>query len=259
MTEIRRSSWGVILGALTFPTLITWIYFVALKGSPAGIQQGAYSVGKLVQFVFPIIWVWRTKPQELAAGIFFLRRFFRFSGDARPSQTRQLRGSDIGIGLAFGLFIGLAAWALYTFGLKPMGLFTAAQEQVRAKVSGMGIDSLGKYAALGLFYALFHSFLEEYYWRWFVFREVRSRCALIPAMIISGTGFMLHHIIVLATFFGWYSPATWLFSLCVAVGGMFWGWLYERSQSLVGPWMSHCLVDAAIFLVGYDLIRDVLQ
>jgi uncharacterized protein len=55
------------------------------------------------------------------------------------------------------------------------------------------------------------------------------------------------------------SPWTWLFSLSVAVGGAFWAWLYQRTGSLYGPWLSHLLVDAAIFLVGYDLASDLLM
>ena len=49
-----------------------------------------------------------------------------------------------------------------------------------------------------------------------------------------------------------------LLSAAVAIGGAFWAWLYERSGSLVGPWMSHLLVDAGIFLVGFDLVRGML-
>ena len=28
----------------------------------------------------------------------------------------------------------------------------------------------------------------------------------------------------------------------------------DESGSLLGPWLSHCLIDAAIFLIGYDLV-----
>jgi hypothetical protein len=34
--------------------------------------------------------------------------------------------------------------------------------------------------------------------------------------------------------------------------------LYRRSGSLYGPWLSHLLVDAAIFWIGYDLVADLL-
>jgi membrane protease YdiL (CAAX protease family) len=64
---------------------------------------------------------------------------------------------------------------------------------------------------------------------------------------------MAHHIILLATYFGWTSPVAYLFSLAVAIGGAAWAWIYHRSGSLFGPWLSHCLVDAAIFYLGYEL------
>jgi membrane protease YdiL (CAAX protease family) len=40
------------------------------------------------------------------------------------------------------------------------------------------------------------------------------------------------------------------------VGGAFWAWLYHRSRSLWGPWLSHALVDATIFVIGWDLITQ---
>ena len=66
---------------------------------------------------------------------------------------------------------------------------------------------------------------------------------------------MAHHVLVLATFFGWTSPATYLFSLAIAVGAAVWAWLYARTDSIYGPWLSHLLVDAGIFLIGYDMVR----
>ena len=34
--------------------------------------------------------------------------------------------------------------------------------------------------------------------------------------------------------------------------------LYDRSKSLYGPWLSHALVDAAIFVVGYQMVKGHL-
>ena len=76
-------------------------------------------------------------------------------------------------------------------------------------------------------------------------------------IVISSVGFMAHHVILLSVYFGWGSPLTYLFSLAVAVGGAFWAWLFAASRSLLGPWLSHMLVDAAIFLIGYDLVRGL--
>ena len=69
---------------------------------------------------------------------------------------------------------------------------------------------------------------------------------------------MSFHVIHLVKFFGWDSPAVWLFAPAVAVGGAVWAWIYHRSKTLYGPWISHLLVDIAIYAIGYDLIRNDL-
>lgn len=120
------------------------------------------------------------------------------------------------------------------------------------------MDRLWKFIALGAFYAVFHSLLEEYYWRWFVFQRLQRLWALTPAIGLSSIAFMAHHVILMAVFFGWSSPWTYFFSLSVAVGGAVWAWLYARSGSIYAPWLSHLLVDAAIFSIGYDLAKDLL-
>ena len=38
------------------------------------------------------------------------------------------------------------------------------------------------------------------------------------------------------------------------VGGAVWAWVYHRTRSLAATWLSHALVDAAILMVGYDLL-----
>ena len=106
---------------------------------------------------------------------------------------------------------------------------------------------------------LAHSLLEEYYWRWFVFGQLYKNWSLSLAILVSSVGFMAHHVVLLATFFGWGSPLTYLFSFGVAIGGAFWAWLYASSRSLLGPWLSHMLVDVAIFLIGYDLVRGLFR
>jgi membrane protease YdiL (CAAX protease family) len=118
----------------------------------------------------------------------------------------------------------------------------------------MGVDSPALFIALGVFYALGHSLLEEYYWRWFVFGRLREWVAVPWAIAISSLGFMAHHVVLMATFFGLFSFWACFFSLSVAVGGLFWAWSYQRTGSLYGPWLGHLLVDAGIFIVGYDLV-----
>lgn len=233
----RRADTCVVLSALVFPSLVTWLYFVALADHPAAVQQTAYSIGKGLQFIFPVVWFLAAQRQRL-----------RF----RLPSSKGLAES-----IGFGVFIMVAMLVLFQMWLLPAGYMDGPREEVRQKVLGFGADTLLKYITLGVFYSLCHSFLEEYYWRWFVFGQLRRLIPLWAAVAVSSLGFMAHHVLVLATFFGWSSPATYLFSSAVAIGGAVWAWLYHRSESLYGPWLSHLFVDAGIFTVGYLMVRDL--
>ena len=230
-----RRDWLAVLFALGLPTLVTLVYFVWSEGFDAGLRQAIYGVAKVVQFGFPICWVWLVQRH-------------------RPKLWPvSFRGA--GLGIVFGLIILAAALGLYHGWLKSADFFVAGIGPMQSKIADMGLDSAWKFAAMGVFYSLFHSLLEEYYWRWFVFDQLKRLIPVWPAILVSALGFMAHHVIVVGAFFGMASPLTWLLSAAVATGGAFWAWLYNRTGSLMGPWLGHLLVDAAIFLIGYDLAK----
>lgn len=237
--QSRSSQLAVVAFALVFPSLVTWVYFVALASASPAVQSFAAGAGKLIQFALPIVWV------------FVIAR-------AKPKLVRP-RASDVLIGVGSGAAIVAAMLLLYFAWLKPAGWFEPAVEPIRAKVTGFGIDTFWKYFAVGLFYALVHSLLEEYYWRWFAFGQLRSAVRFWPAAIVSSLGFMAHHVILLGIYFGFASPLTWLFAICVAIGGVIWAWIYERTRNLYGAWISHLLVDAGIFVVGWDIVHTLLH
>jgi membrane protease YdiL (CAAX protease family) len=223
-----------VLFALVLPTLVTLVYFVLLADYATGIGRAAYSVGKFVQFAFPVVWVLAVQRRRLRL------------------QLPGRRGLAEGIG--FGVFVLAAMLVLYHAWLSPAGLLDAAAVEVRDVLTRFGMDTPMKYVALGVFISLLHSLLEEYYWRWFVFGELRRMVSLWPAVLISSLGFMAHHVLILGRYFGQFSVTTILFSLAVAVGGAVWAWIYHRSDSLYGPWLSHLLVDAGLFLIGYQML-----
>ena len=233
----RRRDWFAVLFALGLPTLVTLAYFFWSEGLGVELRQGIFGIAKILQFSFPLFWVWaiqRHRPRPW------------------PSSCR-----GVGLGLAFGFVIFAAAMGLYHGWLKSADFFTVGIVPIQEKIAEMGLDAAWKFAAIGVFYSLCHSLLEEYYWRWFVFGQLKRLVPLTPALLISALGFMAHHVLVLGAFFGMASPVTWLFSLAVAMGGGFWAWLYHRSNSLLGPWLGHLLVDAAIFAIGYELAKPL--
>ncbi len=237
-SEMRRAEIAVTVFGLVLPTLVTLVYFVGLASAPEQTQQLAYGFCKSFQFLLPLIWVFLIRRERIRL----------------PENPRR----GVMAGVSFGLVISLAIVALYSFWLKPSGLMNGATAEVRDKVVGIGVDGVGKYFVMGVFYSVVHSFLEEYYWRWFVFGRLQRWTSLFTAVVVSSLGFMAHHVLVVATFFGWNNPLTYFLSISVAVGGAVWAILYRRSGNLVAPWLSHLIVDAAIFLIGFQIVRNQL-
>ena len=127
-------------------------------------------------------------------------------------------------------------------------------KEAREKIESFGVNTLAAYMVMAIFFSAIHSLLEEYYFRWFVFGRLARWINLPAAVAISSLAFAAHHVLILARYFTWGSPLTWVFTLGVTIGGAVWALLYYRSKSLWGPWLSHAIVDAGIFAIGYDLV-----
>jgi uncharacterized protein len=242
-----------ILFAMSYPTFLTLTYFLWLSNSSPGIQQTAYALGKLIQFGFPILYV------TLTVGFPNIRAM-HLGVQENQSSIRHVPGEfslrladspkrNLLTGAIFGAGVVAAMFLIYTFVL-PETLMTQLGQKVQAKVESTGLDSPIRFLALSLFYVAGHSFLEEYYWRWFVFDQLQQKMSMWIANLIAGLGFMAHHVVLLGTFFGWDSMFTYVLSLSVAVGGMVWAWLFNRRWGFHAAWLSHAIVDAGIFALG---------
>jgi len=229
--------WTALGLGLVLPSLVSLADFVWLAKGGGGsnlAQQLAYGCGKAVQFALPLVC------------FYLLER--RLPRPAAPG----LRG--LGIGVGFGLIVAGGMLALYYFALRNNPVLAQTPMKLRQKLEEFGLSSPAGFALFAGFVCIVHSLLEEYYFRWFLFGWLVRRLAVATAIVVSSAGFMAHHVIVL-----WIYMPNRLFTgvvplaLCVAVGGAFWAWLYQRSGSLYACWLSHLLVDAALFVVGYDL------
>jgi membrane protease YdiL (CAAX protease family) len=236
--DVAKSRTIAVLLAFVFPTLITWVYFIALREQSDAIQKMAYGIGKTFQFALPVVWV-----------CLYSRADFGY---------RKPRTSELFLGLTSGLVIAAAMWLLFQFVITKSSVFTSLQQSVREKIEGTGLNTFAMFLGTGVFYALCHSLMEEYYWRWFVFGQLQKLVNVPTAIVFCGLGFMAHHIIVLAVYFGWTSPLTYLLGMCIAIGGAGWAWMYHRFGTLYGVWLSHAIVDSAIFFIGYQMIKNIL-
>ena len=232
----RPLRWAGLIFAIGFPTLITWAYFVLAGRYTTGVQQTVYLTVKVIQFAFPAVWT-----------LLALREPLRTS---RPTMSGLLMGA------VFSVAVVGAGMIVFQFALRNLPMFATAAELIQKKIAGFGITTASAYFLMGGFYSLFHSLLEEYYWRWFVFRQLRNLMAFGPAAVISAIGFTLHHIVVLSVFFKGELLLVALFASAIAIGGVFWAWLYNRSNSVFDTWLSHLLIDAGLFFgIGFRTVK----
>ncbi len=226
----QRRTWIVLLPAMLIPAIAALFYFVWLKDSEAA--QPVYGSAKIFILSWPII-----------ATILILRRPL---GWKIQPITAHLRA--IPMGLLSG--VGIAALIALLMTTPLANLVKSASGSIEKKVIDLGVEE--HFLLFAICLSLFHSLLEEYYWRWFVYGNLRNLVSRPAAHAIAAVGFSLHHIVVTSQFF----PLAWalFFSLSVGIGGFFWSWIYQRQGTLAGAWASHAVVDAALMTVAYTMM-----
>ncbi|MBL8797161.1 MAG: CPBP family intramembrane metalloprotease [Planctomycetia bacterium] len=236
-----RANWAILLLAMIGPTVAAQVYFVMLAStgqSPAEANaalQISYFGSKAVQFALPVVWLGWWQGQRL-----------------RPTKPNF---DGLALGLGFGLLVVAAMLGLYFGELRDSPLLAGTPARLRLKVAEYGMATPFRFILMGAFISFIHSLLEEYYWRWFVFGELRKLMPVTFAIVVSSFAFMGHHVVVLAVYFPekfWTAAVP--FSLAVAIGGMVWAWLYHRTGSIWSAWLSHLVIDVGIMILGYDLL-----
>ena len=228
----------ILIFTLFFPTLLTLAYFVYGKGLDPNVSKVVFAFGKTLQFVFPFL---------ITAFVLKERWLVR-----KPNARGLL------VGGIFGTIVALAIFFLGRYGLTSQSsltpLFERLKSELLARLEPMGLATRGAFLVLFVFYSVCHSGLEEYYWRWFAFRRVARGLSFVRAALLTNAAFTLHHIVLLGVYFGYGNILTWFCSFGVFVGGLVWQTIYRRSDSIYGAWLSHGLIDAGIFAVGFLML-----
>ena len=242
MATEKRDSLALIFTML-FPCCMAWLYFVELARVQAESNQAlqlAFSAGKLIQFLFPALYVWWFERHRLV--------------------LRKPAMGGMALAAGFGLIVAAGIFGLYHFWLKHSTFLGDTPARILGKVQEFGVSDPMGYLWMAFFICVVHSLFEEYYWRWFVFGTLKRYLPVVGAIVVSSIGFMLHHVVILGVYFpGEFWTLALPFSVCVGVGGAVWAWIYHRTGSLYAAWLSHALIDAAILLVGYDMVAENLR
>lgn len=219
--------------ALCVPAISAFIYFGT--DAPPALAKPLYGAAKAFLLVWPLI-----------AWFMIL-----------PQQQKQLpkspnRKQSFIWGIVSGTMIVAAMFGLMQ---TPVGdLVEATEPMIREKGEQLGF--LKYFLPFAIAMSLVHSALEEYFWRGFVAGRLATAMNPTLGQIISAVGFAAHHYIIVWVFF---PDATWLFlflGTCVGIGGFIWSYIYQRTGSLLGAWVSHLMVDLGIFWIAWQVLQS---
>lgn len=227
----RTRIWLLVLPAMCLPFFSSLFYFVLF--SDHLFARYLYGGTKL----FTLLW-------PLAALLLILKEPFpRISLKNRKHYQAIPSGVLIGV-----LVVALMASLFFFTPLGEMVLQSSARINERAEDLGF----LEYYWSFAIFLSVIHSFIEEYYWRWFVFGSLAKVISSPMAHIFAGMSFAAHHVVIASQFF----PLFWaiVFGALIGLGGIIWSFLYQKQETLAGAWVSHMLVDFGIMGIGYSLL-----
>jgi membrane protease YdiL (CAAX protease family) len=211
---VPAPSLGVLAGMMLFPGTL--------------LGKGLFAASKLWLFLFPVLWLALVERERIS-----------FS---------PLRRGGLGVGALTGIGISLVILLAYAFwgaALLDRALFVS-------KMQAVGLGAWSVYLGAAAYWILVNSVLEEYVWRWFVYTRCERLARPAVAVVLSALCFTLHHFLALQTFFS--VPLAALCSLGVFIGGAFWSWLYRRYRSIWPAYLSHAIVDLAVFGLGAALL-----
>lgn len=219
---------------LVAPAPIVGIW-VAMGVEGAGAAGPAlFAIGKAWMLLVPLIWWLRVD-----------RR--------RPSLSPMRRG-----GLGLGAITGIAISALILGAYALLGDAIIDVDRAREMAAETGLDRPAVYLGLALFWITANSLLEEFVYRWFLLVKAAGMlgggvAARRAAPAISALLFTIHHVLALRFQFDW--TTTLLGSAGVFIGGLLWGWMYLRYRSIWPGYLSHAIVDVAVFAAGWSIIH----
>ena len=207
------------------PTIGVWAAMMAFPG-PVGTT--IFGICKAWMLALPVVW------------LLVIDR-------GRLSWSRPTKG---GFGVA--AFLGLAISAVIFAAYFLLGERWIDVAHVREMAEQNGIGTPARYLLAVAYWVLINSVLEEYVYRWFIFRKCEALMPPLVAVLAAGAAFTIHHVLALRIQFDW--NVTLLASLGVFIGGTVWSWLYLKYRSIWPGYLSHAIVDIAVFTIGWLII-----
>ena len=164
-----------------------------------------------------------------------------------PSLSRPAKG-----GFLVASWLGVALTTCIVVAYVALGKGLIDVERIREMAADTGLADPRVYLAGAAYWILVNSLIEEYVWRWFVVEKFEDIMPTRWAIVASAFAFTIHHIVAMQVYFSW--VVTGVGAIGILFAGIAWSWCYVRYRSIWPAYLSHAIVDIAVFAIGYSLI-----
>lgn len=154
-------------------------------------------------------------------------------------------------GLLTAIALGIGIYAVILGGYFLISPFFDFSQIAGALTENAGVTK-ENFLYVSLYISFINSFLEEFFFRGFVFTNLKQLTGRKLAYIFSAAAFSLYHV---AMMIGWFSPALFLLVMMgLVIGGMIFNWLNEKLDTIYCSWLTHMFANFAINTIGFILL-----
>ncbi len=187
---------------------------------------------KMVLFtIFPMIYIIQTGDNILKSSLRNLKR-------DRTDNHRVNLGAVLGF-IVFSIII--VAYIIMNKYIDSDQLILEFQEKYKI--------NKGNLMSYSIYLVFVNSFLEEFFFRGFIFLNIKKLGMKKTAYVFSSILFALYHI---ANFQNWFHVIMFILVLFgLFVGGCIFNYLDDKPETFLNSWFVHICADLAIVLIGF--------
>lgn len=165
-------------------------------------------------------------------------------------NINKLSKKDLKIGIILGFLcfiILIISYFIFKNFINFESIITELED--KSKITTSNFILIGLYITLG------NSFLEEFFFRGFIFLNLYEIGYKKLAYIFSSILFGIYHIAIFKTWFNVWITILALFGL-ISIGIIF-NYINTKCKNFLNSWIVHILADSAIILIGLKLFKII--
>lgn len=177
-------------------------------------------------------------------------RFYKKQSIKKALNLSSTTKEHFKLGIIFGVVSFAIVLSAYFIFRNYIDIAAISNEmQTKSKITPANFILVGLYVTFG------NSFLEEFFFRGYIFLNLYEMGYTKIAYGFSSLSFALYHLAIFRTWFNF--PIMILALIGLISVGIIFDWLDTKSKNFINSWILHILADSAIILIGMKMFEII--